>query len=414
MTRLGRLFADYTEAGSLDALVTIDSTLDDQVFLTRCGHVLTVVKANPRDYECLDPEQLDAIARRFEGAARSLDESITVRQYLLKRSELPISQAVHANPVVNEALQARAQYLEGRAAELYALDIYFVFLYTGWRPLESGRARTMRWISEPRRALHQVLSPRAAVSQLDDGLARARAELVQNVESLIVQLRDVVPLEVLRVDDAFRFFRRLLNYAPHKAESAHLKHTHFIGSQAADSALECHRDHLRLDDHFVQVLTLKEPPVHTFAHLLRDLQEIPSNFVIATEWTRADNGRVRRLIQSKRRHFYNSKASLAAHLSSTSQTSPKDQLIDTGAAAHVDALGACLEEIEVNGRHFGEFSLTVVLYDLDRLRLQRSAAECFKVFAAHDARVVELAGDLRFRREAAQRVVRQSVGADLL
>src|SRR5205823_4472556 len=52
-------------------------------------------------------------------------------------------------------------------------------------------------------------------------------------------------------------------------------------------------------------------------------------------------------------------------------------------------LGGCLEEMEVHGRYFGEFSLTVVLYSEDPAALRRAVAQCFKVFAAQDAQVTE-------------------------
>ncbi len=38
--------------------------------------------------------------------------------------------------------------------------------------------------------------------------------------------------------------------------------------------------HLRLDDDYVRVLTLKEPPAQTFPHLFQALYEIPSNLIL--------------------------------------------------------------------------------------------------------------------------------------
>ena len=121
--------------------------------------------------------------------------------------------------------------------------------------------------------------------------------------------------------------------------------------------------------------------------MLRDLAEIPSHYVIANEWKAESNGKVRRLIQSKRRHFHNAKASPLNYLNNT--TDSKDILIDDSAAAQARALGECLEELEVNGNGFGRYSLTLVLYDTDFARLRRAVAECFKIFAAHDAQLIE-------------------------
>lgn len=63
--------------------------------------------------------------------------------------------------------------------------------------------------------------------------------------------------------------------------------------------------------------------------------------------------------------------------------------MDHSAAAIVQELGTCLEDIEVGGRALGEFSLTLILYDQDLSALRRSIAECFKLFAVHDAQLIQ-------------------------
>jgi type IV secretion system protein VirB4 len=70
-------------------------------------------------------------------------------------------------------------------------------------------------------------------------------------------------------------------------------------------------------------------------------------------------------------------------------TAPGDLLIDESAAALVQDLGACLTEVTLHGRYFGQYTMTVVLYDQDPAALERSVAACTKAFAAHDAQVTE-------------------------
>ena len=65
--------------------------------------------------------------------------------------------------------------------------------------------------------------------------------------------------------------RQLVNYAPHKATAARLKYDTHLDFYVADSAIDCHRDHLDVDGYHVKVLTMKEPPAKTFAHMLQDL-----------------------------------------------------------------------------------------------------------------------------------------------
>ena len=130
------------------------------------------------------------------------------------------------------------------------------------------------------------------------------------VASVVVQLHDFIDAEILDTERANGFLRRLLNYAPHKADSVRLKHASYVDYQACDSSLECHRGYLKLDDNYVQVLTLKEPPAQTFSTMLSRTHGSSRNCVVAAEWKPESVARARQLIQSKRRHFHNSQVSL--------------------------------------------------------------------------------------------------------
>jgi type IV secretion system protein VirB4 len=378
MTCLSRILRDYREAGAIDSLVPVHAAIDERTWVTVSGDLLSVLQATPRDGECLDSDQADHVARRFESVLRVLDANFRVYQYVLRRSHPGVTSQPSGNPVVDRLLRNREAYFRSRAGSLFTLDTYVVVVYTGWRPKTNWRA-----------AFSRSLSTDATGAALEAELTRASGYLAEKVDSLVVQLRDVLPLALCDRDDAFRFFRRLLNYAPEKSESGRLSCTSYLGFQAADSALECHRDHLRLDDHFVQVLTLKEPPSRTFARLLGDLQDLPIPFILASEWKRLDPGAARRILHTRRRHHHTAKISMVSYLTSSSQATTQDQLVDESAVTLGKDLGACLEELEVHGKSLGEFSLSVVLYDRDLAAVRRASAECFKVFAAHDARAVE-------------------------
>ena len=389
MIRLSRILKDYQDAGALNTLVNIQAAVDEHTFVTKSGDLVTVLRTSGVDYECLDPSQLDQIARRFESSLRILDERFRVYQHLLKRDHAVIPARAYANPVLQKAIAGRIADLNARSAALYSLEIYLVIVYEGWRPAGDLGQTLSRLAAHPRSATREALSTDTRIAALENGLERACETLANKVTSFVVQLQDVVQLDRLDKQAAFGFFRRLLNYAPYKSDTGRLKYDEFVDFQACDSALECHRDHLQVDDYHVRVLTLKDPPSRTFAHLLRGLQEIPSNFILASEWKRESNLAMRKLIQSKRRHFHNAKSSMANYLTSNAQTASKDMLVDDAAVAVVSDLGGCLEELEVRGRSFGQFSLTIVLYDSDPAALRRSVAECFKVFATHDAQLTE-------------------------
>ena len=132
---------------------------------------------------------------------------------------------------------------------------------------------------------------------------------------------------------------------------------------------------------------MKEAPSTTFAHLLEDLYTVPGEFIACLEWRRISNDRMRRDIQTRRRHFFNKRVSLVNYVSP--DTRPEEMLVDESASATVKQLGDALTELDVNGHFFGECSLALVLFDRDAQALERMAAEAIKVMAAHDGAVFE-------------------------
>ena len=187
--------------------------------------------------------------------------------------------------------------------------------------------------------------------------------------------------------ETFAFLRRLLNYTPHKADAVGLTSDTALDFFVADTTLECHRDHLQLDDEHVKGLTLKAPPAQTFAHLLADLHTLPTATIVCLEWQRVPNATMRRDLQRRRRHFFSAKTSLVNYLHP--DTRPEEMLVDDSAAATVRELGTCLTALEVEGAFFGQVSLTVLVYDRDPQRVAQSVAACLKVFGTHDASLFE-------------------------
>ncbi len=387
MVKITRILKDYREAGSVNSLVSLWGFVDDVTFLTKSGALGLVYRVRGVDYECLDHPERAAIAHRFEQALRQLDETFRVYQYVIKRPSRPVACATHAQPIVNEALQRRAAYLASKADSLFELELYFVVLYEGWTLRPTIASRLAAVLKSPRNGLREWFSTSATVTVIGEELDRAVTHLRQKADAFTVQLADSVAPTLLQKNDAFRFFRLLLNYAPHKTDDIALKHDTHLDFYVADSAIECHRDHLEVDDVVVKVMTMKEPPSKTFAHILQDLYAIPSPFIACLEWQRLPNAKMRRDLQSRRRHFFNKKVSLVNYVST--QTKPEEMLVDDSATATVNELGQSLTAMEVHGHFFGACSLTIVAFDRDARRLDQSVAECAKAFAGHDGALYE-------------------------
>lgn len=387
MIKSSHLLKHQAKGGAFNELINVHAALDNRVLITKSGHLLSILKVQGSDFECRDPSEVDEIARRFEAGARLLDERFTLQQYLIKRPHSELLPGVYANSVAQEAAVNRLAYLNNKDPKLSVLDIYFVISVepaVEW----VNRGRRSRWnVGQRLRQWRSMLSTEATLETLDEELRRHCSFFLNQIEGLIVQLRDFLDIDFLDKRQVFHFLRGLLNFSPCQ-QGVELQRDEFIDFQACSSSLECYRDHLRLDSAYIKVLTLKDMPAHTIVNMLNRLQTIPYQFILMTEWTPIANSEMRRVIQSKRRHFFNSKVSILSHFQSSPQ-SRNDVLVDDSASAIVADLGSCLEELEFRGKRFGHFSLSLVLHDDDLARLQRGVGDCVKVFSAIGAQLIE-------------------------
>src|ERR1035438_2673471 len=56
-----------------------------------------------------------------------------------------------------------------------------------------------------------------------------------------------------------------------RSDSVHLQYDRFVDFFVCGSELECHRDHLRLDDDYVRILTLQDPTAKTYSDLIASI-----------------------------------------------------------------------------------------------------------------------------------------------
>ena len=207
--------------------------------------------------------------------------------------------------------------------------------------------------------------------------------LEQRVHSFIRQLSDLAQIDILGQNDSFHFFRRLLNYDPWRIDGLPTG-SHFLDHQVANSDVEAERDHLRVGDHFVRVLTIKEAISETKPLVLKQLLEIQANFCVVSEWVPIDNATARKEITKRRRHFNVSKSSFISSVRADAATvNPRDILIDESKQADIENLGDCLRVLG-DGQSLGEFSLTIVLYVEDKRTLDRVLPDVVRIFTSAD------------------------------
>jgi type IV secretion system protein VirB4 len=385
MVSVARLLRDYCDAGSVNGLLALWGFVDDTTFLTKAGHVGVVYRMKGVDYEGLTHAQRRALVHRFEAGLRLLDEYDVVYQYLLKRTVDPFVAEACVLPIAHEAIQRRVAYVNGRRAELSDVQLYLVLLYQA--PTVVRRSTHLRRLwRAPTHAVREWLSTRQTLTLLEADLDRAVATLHHKATAFEVHLSEF-GAQRLPKGEAFSFFRRLVNDDAATAAAARLTHDTHLDYFVADSAIDCDRDHLRVGRRLVKVLSMKEPPTQTFAFLLQDLYELPGDLIACLEWQRVPSHRMRRDLQTRRRHFFNTRVSLVNYVAP--DTRPEEMLVDDSASATVRQLGEALTELEVNGHFFGMCSLTLVLHADDARTLQHQTAEAMKTIAVHDGSLFE-------------------------
>jgi len=391
MFRLSRIFKNYGETGSLGEQINLYGFIGSEVFLTKTGEVGLILEVHGVDYECLDGAAIDGLTKRLESALKLFDENCRLYQYLFKRNNESIPYKLYDSPVVDAAIKNRIAYLASKADTLFSLSVYYVLLYEGFETSHKLASALSGLTGDPKKALRELaakLSSKKQVLVLGKHVQEAESALLQKARSFILQVSDFVALRVLPKQESFSVLKRTLNFDPHKLDLAKLKHDTFLDYYLPESHLECHRRHLRMDDYYVKVLTLKEPAAQSFPLILKRLLEVEANYYVVTEWKKEDSGKTRRTIQAKRRHFHNTKRSFVSQVN-LNDTPPQDMLLDDSKESQVRELGEGIQEIELRGNYFGQFSLTVVIYDLDPAKVDRACAEFYKVFSVHDAQLYE-------------------------
>jgi type IV secretion/conjugal transfer VirB4 family ATPase len=391
MLNLRRVFRNYEEAGSLNAMVNLFGFTGPEMFLTKTGDAGIILEVKGVDYECLDQASIDALTKRLESALRLFDENYRVYQLLFKRNQEAIPHAHCGKTIVDTAIRNRIAYFKEKAESLFSLSIYFVVLCPAMSLRRSLTNSILEFPANPRASLADLrarFSSQASVRINSREITRVEATLRQKVESFQTHVSDFQSVRILGKDEAFRVLKRVLNFDSLKLECAKRMHDTFLDYYLPESPVECHRSHLRVGDFHVKVLTLKEPSAHTFPLLLKGLLGVRANYHVVTEWKKEEPGRTRRNIQAKRRHFHNTKRSFFSQVN-LNDSAPRDTLLDDSRESQVRELGRGIEEIELHGNYFGQFSLTVVLYDRDLAVVEKAAAEFYKVFSVHDAQLYE-------------------------
>jgi hypothetical protein len=208
-----------------------------------------------------------AVTHRMEAALKLLDERLRVYQYLVKRTRRPVRSGPVPHAGGAEALTRRTVTLNGPASRRCTTFASTSCCCTSRRPLPLGTVAARR---HGGRRSERALS----VDEVGDAILEAEVERASRRCTTGRRPGGAARPKSARAPErsdgpsgscAARQLRR------RRVRGAPQRRTDPLDYFVADSPVECHRDHLRVGGSAVKVLSMKEPPAQTFAHMLADL-----------------------------------------------------------------------------------------------------------------------------------------------
>ena len=386
MLRVDKVIKPWKESACLNDHVNLYGFWNETAFLTKSGDVGMVLSVPGVDYESLDRSEQEYAVKRLEAALKAFGPGFHVYQYLFKSNRPDIPFAKYDDPIVAAAVEQRRKFFEAKRDHLYRVEIFYCILLEGVRSKTGVGAAFSRLFRDPSGAIDELKAQFTNDNMktlLGSQIERDVAVLDQRVQAFARQLADFMQIEVLNCQQQFTFFRRLLNYDDWRV-AGKPQSTQFLDYQVVNSNIEAERDHLRVGDHIVRVLTMKEAITETRPLALDALLKIPANFRVITEWTPLAADKARKEVNKRRRHFNMSKTGFVSQMGNdATKTNPRDVLVDESKQADIENLGDCLRALG-DGQSLGEFSLTIVLYGRSKAELDQLGAEFTGIFTNAD------------------------------
>src|SRR6202789_3695808 len=287
MLRLDKVIRPWKESALLNTHTNLYGFWNETASLTKSGDVGIVLSVPGVDYESLDRSEQDYAVKRLESALKAFGPGFHIYQYLFKSNRPDIPFAKYDDPIVQAAIDQRRKFFEAKRDHLYQVEIFYCILLEGARSKTGVGAAITRILRDPAGAVGELkvqFTNDSMKTLLRTHIERDLQRLDQSVQAFARQLADFMQIEILNQQGQFTFFRRLLNYDDWRVEGRP-QSTQFLDYQVVNSDIEAERDHLRVGNHIVRVLTMKEAITETRPLALDALLKIPANFYVITEWT---------------------------------------------------------------------------------------------------------------------------------
>jgi type IV secretion system protein VirB4 len=386
MLRLDKIIKSWKDAAAQCSHINLYGFWNETTFLTKSGDLGMVLRVTGVDYESLDYAEQEHAVKRLEAALKNFGPGFHVYQYLFKTNRPDIPFAEYDDPIVQTGQNRRRELFQEKTDQLFEIEIYYSILLEGSRSKTGVSAALQQLFHDPTGGISELkaqFSNNGMKTLLRSQVERDLARLSSQVSAFERQLTDFVRIEVLDDRGQFHFFRRLLNYDDWRIAGEPC-YSQFLDYQVVNSLIESERDHLRVGDDVVRVLTMRECVGETRPLAFDALLKIPANFIAISEWMPVPTAVARKEVNKRRKHFNISKTAFISQLDNDpAKTNPRDVLVDESKQADIEDLGDCLRALG-EGQYLGEYSLTIVLYGKDRKTIDPLVGEFAGVFTNAD------------------------------
>lgn len=297
---------------SLSQDIPIRSFLNDREFLTRHGDVGTVLVTAPKDMECSEQSDINAIAERLTRAWRVLDTRFRVYQHWFRQRN-------------RHGLYTDKTYLS------------LVHLNGEWSDRPS-------------------LFPHRLWTREHEGLEARRAALSQKLKAWQEQCSDFWPMRSASKQEAFELFWRLFNFTPAPPLLGDLN----LNCQVA--GYEISWAPMRIGNRYCATLSLQYVPEdkRTTPYMLEPLASIEAEFSLCIQSQGAPIINQRRAIKHAKSTQSELEKGVGGLMQQQGGRPIEKRMLDPEALANSDALSAVQLEV-AEGKRLCLFSMSVVV-----------------------------------------------------
>ena len=353
--------------------------------LLRSGRLLAVSRVEPFVADGSDAETLDRVVSSWSRTMASLPSSQRL-WWVVERSRLEAPAASGALDIAGLARSKRAAYVAERARR-HAVYLVWEFDRGVLRKVneDPDAAVWARLLGLARELLRRRRQPHLSVvvgRVLEEAVGEVRDELA----SLEARLSDLTRVSPVPAAEAAGVLYRVVNGVS-EPWSPPAVLGHGLNWRLAMREVEITvRKGLRVGERRAQLYSLVSVPTLAVANCLDELYSLDADLSVVLEWRPMEKAVARAVIQNTRRHYFQGRYSMQAHMQDAAGTT--EALEDVGASAEVEWIGEALVDLQRGGLSFGEVVMSVALWGDSRREFELAGAEVERIMGSVDGKMI--------------------------